>query len=283
MKRSQNILSLVCLSFLIGCLEPISLDLPDGQSRRVVYGWISDKAGDSQVKLSWSNSFNSNQAYETIDNADVYVRESGGRQIDFLPIGDGVYLPSVDDMELQMGIAYRLWVITEGDTLISSFEIPKSTPPIDSAFTSFLVDPEQYAVNEDQENYYLSALINDEEGTRNYYRWKIYVNGELQSRSSDLFLFDDLFTDGNRFRVDASNVLFALGDSISFEQYSLTSGAYEYYEAIQAQTANNTLGPNAKPTNIVGNMQNISDPDQEIFGYFGASQVQLVSSVRNDL
>ncbi|MCV9386155.1 DUF4249 domain-containing protein [Reichenbachiella ulvae] len=275
----KNPYVIILLLVFSSCLEPVEIDLPDGDNRRVVYGWLSSVPEDCLVKLQWSNSFNDAIEFERIKGATVYVT-SNSEKIDFVEqTEEGLYLPSDYNFEFLPNNFYRLWVITDGDTLVSDFERLGVVSPVDSVFSSFLVDPDAFDISNQQPNYYISALIDDDPNVRNFYRWKVYVNGEEQKTANDLILFDDLITNGNRFRMDANNVLFTIDDSVSFKNLSLSEAAYNYYVAVQLQTVNSTLEPNVRPTNIIGNIKNMTHPDQEVFGFFGVSDVQVINDV----
>ncbi|RJE75013.1 DUF4249 domain-containing protein [Reichenbachiella sp. MSK19-1] len=265
----------------ISCLEEVKVDLPSGEPRRVVYGWIRHDHTNQEIKLNWSNSYASTENYEPISQVGVYVYSDRGNKYTFTEVENtGIYITDTNDFATVVGASYQLFLITDGDTLVSYSEKMQAVPSIDTSFVSFIVDPQRFVVEDEQDNYYVSALINDEPDVANYYRWKIYVNGELRNHPSEIVLFDDLFTDGNKFRVDAKNVVFKKGDSVSVEQYSLTSRAYQYLVAIKNQTDQNSIGPNAKPNQVIGNVRSISDPNSVVFGYFGVSDVTLVREIQ---
>ncbi|PIB35161.1 hypothetical protein BFP72_06995 [Reichenbachiella sp. 5M10] len=264
---------------LISCVETVHLDLPEGNPRRVVFGWVTSLDSVPYVKLSWSNGFNDNQSYPLIHDAEVYVYSAGHRYAYVEREGTGMYYMTDTTFRAGVGYSYRLMVMTEGDTLFSQTEKMDALSTVDSSFVSFVVDPNAYQVKEEQDNYYISGLVDDDPSKRNYYRWKVYVNGELRNLPSELVLFDDILTINGTLRVDASNVLFKKGDSVSFEHMSLTEAAYNYYLSVQSQTNNDALEPTAKPGTVLGNVINVSSPNEQVHGYFGASDVQIVADV----
>ncbi|UXP31373.1 DUF4249 domain-containing protein [Reichenbachiella agarivorans] len=283
MKFTQYIRLIVVgvLWSLAGCIEPVSLELGSGQSDFVVFGWLTNQDEQYQISLTKSNGFNDREAYPLVNDAQVYVYSGSGARYRFVEEkNSGIYFPEDDGFIGEVGESYLLYVIVEEDTLVSTTEYLMPLPKIDSSFVSFVVDPSRFEVQENQANYYVSAMIQDQPNVRNYFRWKVYVNGVLRNTPSELVLFDDLFLDGNRFRVDANNVLFKKGDSVSVVQYSLSEQAYNYYVQLKGQTDNSTLTPNAKPSILEGNISSLSSPEIQVFGYFGASEAQVVSGIQ---
>lgn len=62
---------------------------------------------------------------------------------------------------------------------------------------------------------------------------------------------------------------------IDIEQLSLTVGAYRYYKLFEEQTQNTGTLVDTPPAPTVGNIRNLSDPDENVVGYFSASSVSI--------
>jgi len=58
----------------------------------------------------------------------------------------------------------------------------------------------------------------------------------------------------------------------------LSQGAFEYLEQIKTITDLSGNFFEDPPGKIIGNFQNINDPDEEVFGYFYATQTDTVRS-----
>jgi len=269
----------VVLTVLSGCIDPILLDLPSGEPKLVVFGWITDASEPYEISISVSNDFNDPTAYQTISGTEVYVLNTNGQRFDFDELENtGKYYSDPTEFVGIAGIAYQLHLNSaDGKQYISNFEELRQLPALDSAFINFIVDPELFEVADNQENYFVTGFIDDIVGTANYYRWKVYVNGALRNEPRDLTLFDDQFTDGNIFRFDASNITFLKGDQVRIEHLSMTEMAYDYYKLLKNQTENNQLAPRPLPAIINGNIRNATDPNELVLGYFGTSQVYSVA------
>lgn len=60
---------------------------------------------------------------------------------------------------------------------------------------------------------------------------------------------------------------------LNIEQLSLTVGAYRYYKLFEEQTQNTGTLVDTPPAPTVGNVRNLSDPNDNVVGYFSASSV----------
>lgn len=62
---------------------------------------------------------------------------------------------------------------------------------------------------------------------------------------------------------------------LDVEQLSLTVGAYRYYKLFEEQTQNTGTLVDTPPAPTVGNVHNLSDPNENVVGYFTASSVSI--------
>jgi len=263
----------------LSCIDQIDLDLDSGKSNIVVFGWITNEDIAYEVKVTRSNGYSDQSGYPAISGAEVFVQDQLSNRYDFTEEGTtGRYLSDPSSFIGMPGSVYQLTIIHDQNTYVSSLE---EMPPLgvaEDAFVNFIADPADFKIDEDDQNFFVSAFVNDDVNTDNYYRWRVFVNDEFRNQPGELVLFDDQFTNGNKFKFDATNVLFTESDAAYFQHMSLSKGAFEYYNDIKAQTSNSTLSPRTQPGIILGNMSNQDDPDELILGYFGASEVSIVNT-----
>lgn len=271
MKKWLTILVL----FLIGCVDPVSLDLPTSEPKLVVFGWVTNEIKPYEVSLSLTNNFSDISDYTSVTGAEVYVLDNLDQRHDFIEQDDtGKYYSDPNDFIGVIGNAYTLHVITaKQEHYVTLSEPLLGVPPLASASISFLNDPDIFEIADDEDNYFATGFVQDEVELSNFYRWKIYVDGKLKNRPTEITLFDDNFSNGNTFRFDASNVLFKKNQLVQIEHYSLTIAAYEFYSSIKRQTENDQLEPRPIPAIIKGNVYNLNDSNELVLGYFGASEV----------
>lgn len=83
---------------------------------------------------------------------------------------------------------------------------------------------------------------------------------------------DNLF-DGNSIHQPIVLIPFFSGTKylVTIEQQSLTKSAYDFWELVDEQ--NNNVGSvfDTPPARIRGNLYNVTNPDDVVLGYFGAS------------
>ncbi|MEO9967802.1 MAG: DUF4249 domain-containing protein [Reichenbachiella sp.] len=256
------------------CLDQINLDIGTGSSSVVVFGWVTSEARPYEIKLNLSNGYSDQSGYPPITGAEVYVTDQMGNRFDFIEVTEsGRYF---SDPSTFIGVpnnTYQLTIIHEEQTYTSTQELMPALTPVEDAFINFIADPADFQIDPTDENFFVSAFVDDDPNVDNYYRWKIYVNGELRNQPEELVLFDDRFTNGNKFKYDAGNVVFTQSDRPSFEHMSLTKRAYDFYQNLQKQTSSSTLSPRTQPGIIEGNMKNQDDPNDLILGFFGASEI----------
>lgn len=62
---------------------------------------------------------------------------------------------------------------------------------------------------------------------------------------------------------------------VEIRQSALTSAAYRFYKQYQDQTQNNGGVADSPPSAIVGNIQNVANPQESVVGFFTASAVSI--------
>lgn len=268
-------------SLMISCIDPVEIDISTDEGKLVVYGIITNEKVAQSIKLYRSTSFQNPNAYPSVSDAEVYLLDRLDARIEFLEEGDSGTYFAPDDFEVLPGDAFELHVITkEGEHVVSTTETVRSLPPAISVSTVAILSPEEFEVDPLVDNYYVSALIDDEKGINNYYRWKIYVNGELRETASEMILFDDRISDGILFRYSATNVLFKENDVVSLRYYSLTATAYRFFQLLQGQTEHNALETSApRPVSIESNLINVNDEKQVILGLFSVAEVETIEGI----
>lgn len=66
------------------------------------------------------------------------------------------------------------------------------------------------------------------------------------------------------------------GSLLEIEQVGISREAYLYYKLLNDQTQNTGTLTDTPPAPIIGNIQNVNDPNDKVIGYFGAASTQLV-------
>lgn len=278
MKRYAN-RCLALAALLIGlsaCEEVVDLDLPQGETRLVVEGRITDQPGVNEVKLSTTLPYFDSNADPAVSNATVLLSDDQGR-LDTLkenPAGSGRYPIETPG---QIGYTYVIDILTpEGKRYRSEPERLMAVAAIDSIY--YRLDP---ATDPDEEDEY-DVLLNAREtpGEPNFYRWRIAVNGVYRQKPFDLFYANDDFLDGNDvigFQVNFDPVF--AGDSIRVDQWSISEAYFDYLDLVWQQTA--IIGGifDPPPAPIKGNIYSPDDRTIPAYGFFNASAIRSIAGV----
>lgn len=260
---------------LFSCEDVIDLNIPSGDVRLVVDGWIYDLAEPTQIKLTYSAPYFSSNSNPPATNTIVVLQSASGSNDtlnEVLP-GSGVYETIKTG---QIGETYNLYIKTpDGEEYLSIPEELVRVPQIDSIFQEYREE-----TLFDDAGYYIQINTKEPSGIGDYYRWKFYINDTLLNSPEDLNYADDEFVDGND--IIAFDVHFdplIIGDKGRVEQLSISKNAYEFLALVQEQTlfVGSIFDFPASPIN--GNIYNKNKPNETALGFFGASSVAVAELV----
>lgn len=262
-----------CLS---ACETVVDLDLPTSEARLVVDGQITNQPDVNQVRLSTTLPYFDSTTNTAVSQATVLLTDDHGR-LDTLketPAGSGVYRIEAPG---QIGFVYTIEIFTpEGLRFRSEPEMLTAVAPIDSIY--YRVDE---ATDPDEQDEYTVLLdARETPNERNFYRWRMAVNGKFRQAPLDLFYASDDFLDGNDvigFQVSGDPVY--AGDTLLVEQISISEPYFEYLDLIWQQTA--IVGGifDSPPAPIKGNIYQLDDRNAPAYGYFNASAIERISDV----
>ncbi|WP_044207297.1 DUF4249 family protein [Flammeovirga sp. OC4] len=263
---------LIILLFLtiIGCEEPVKLDLPSGEPSTIIDANISESNVISRVVLSKSLGFNDTIDFPPIENASV-VLSNGTNTFSFNHVNTssvGAVYEAQNNVELEEDKRYFFSVYLPGsiedpDTLYQASMVMPTKVPIDSIGFKATSEPDDYV---------LRIFFTDPEDERNYYSWRVSqkINGELVLLSSNKIpLYTDQGIDGKSVFVEFINKNFSESDTIQVHFKSLTRDTYDYYRSL-----NNLIdvsGTNTSADNPRSNF--ISSAGDQSFGYYSLEGV----------
>ena len=218
--------------------------------------------------------------------------------------GNGNYVSA--PLSLDPGLKYQLSVTTsDGNKYLSALVTPKTSPPIDSLTWQVVIDPltDAQAVN---------IFVNTHDATNNtrYYRWDYIETYQHQAFfDASWYIQDGLIypvTDASQSVYNcwstAHSQSIILGTSITLSsdvislapiasfaqndpkldvmystlvrQYPLDLNAYNYWLTVQKNSQ--SLGGlfDLQPSQIRGNIQAVTHPNDPVFGYISAGTIQ---------
>ena len=262
MKYIQYYICLIVLVTFTACEDVIEIDVPEGKVRLVVEGMLTDREELQTVKLKYTAPYFSNQPTPNVQGATVYITDDQGQEITLTETAPGVYQHEFAGIH---GRSYELYIETaEGEHYHSLKETMMPVPAIDTIYATF----EKASINNEEEGYYVAITATDPADTVNFYRWRYFVNGQLQHEPEDLFFGNDRLIDG----LDGIIVNFyrdplLVGDVAIAEQMSISENAYNFLSLLYQQTVSGGAQFSPPPAPIRGNIIGSSDEDYAL-GFF---------------
>ncbi len=275
---------ILLLLFLVSCEDVVDVELNEEDIDLVaVEAYINTKATDNiyvriekslAVNVSETNPAVSNATVEISDNADVpntVILEEQGNT--------GVYkLPAGTEYEAIPGRTYQLTITTPDGTVISGEEYLQEVEQLDTVKINL----------SERVNYeYLGIYINSQEtpGEGHYYKWDIYINGELLYESENLSFASDELVDGNYiydlliavdWADDDEDKFMKLGDTVVVEQLSISKDAYKFYWSMTDQAFSGSPF-SVPPANLPSNLS--SSDGKKVLGLFSARDISVGNEV----
>lgn len=285
-------------SVVMSCLEPYDPpSVKDNPEFLVVESFVDAANGLALVKLSHTIPLASASEPEPEDGATVLLQDEFGNDYQLLNNPQGMY--EATSINLSFEKKYRLYIRTAANKEYQSDFVPvKTAPPIDS-ITYHIDDFNALNIN-----------VNTHDASKNtrFYKWQYVETFEYQSHypanyilrdniiqprtkledihtcwktnssteilvSSTQKLVGDIVSNFTLLKIKSSDLRITRKYSILVRQTGLTEDAYNYWLNVQKTTE--TLGGlfDPMPAQVVGNIHSITNPDEEVIGYFGAGTI----------
>ena len=299
---------LVLCPLCASCVKPYEPVLGESQKVWVISGMISDSPGRHEVKVSFSSPYASPE-FLGVEQCLVNVSDQDGNMIHYSDEGDGVYAVDLPDSFLEVGDAASLSVITpNGREYRSSYDTILPCPELDNLYWEL-----QYKETSDPEKslpgiqFYLdmSGSTSDSRNmiwrlTESWEYWaSLYANKVmLDVHHSEIFSSSVIFKCWKSFPLDhiytgstrnlSSNELrkvalnFVSNESdrlrvtyrLLVKQQSLSLEAYEYWQRMNNQAVESGGMYEEQPASVRGNICSADELQDEVLGFFYASQVR---------
>ncbi|TDE11984.1 DUF4249 domain-containing protein [Dyadobacter psychrotolerans] len=280
------------------CIEPFSPpEVNSDEKYLVVDGFLNAGSDTSKIELRRTQNTNDGSAISVETGAKISVEMESGTAYSFTEKGKGAYfLPPIN---VNLSGKYRLRIKTAGGKEYMSDYVPvTTTPPIDSLGSVY--DAERDAM-------VIKVNTHDPTNKTRFYKWKFeetyqyraaYYStlvidtkkNEIVYRNEDINLcwksaFSTNITLGSTIKLSADairdlpiNVVpistnkFYIKYSILVKQFGLTQDAFEYWTALAKTTQGTGSLFDPQPSQVTGNIKNIANPKELVFGYFSASR-----------
>ncbi|NDV69325.1 DUF4249 domain-containing protein [Dysgonomonas sp. 25] len=240
-----NIKSLFLLPLILflfaSCEKEIDLKLHSSEPRIVIEGLVQLDTL-AIVKITMSKDYNTDNEYDTVDNATVVISDDLGHTETLVQNADGVYAAST--IQGVVGVTYSLSVTIDGQEYTSRSTLPTAVP-IDS-ITMYDIPAAEYP--------YPQLHFLDPQGEKNYYRYRCYVNGKRilvdyeiieTNEGKDGLVISDVIPVHEAYNDDKP---IEQGDEITVELYCMDKNVGTYFEHVYKMTDSLTN----PATNITG-------------------------------
>lgn len=248
---------LYILPFLIllnSCTKVIDINLNDAKPEIVIEANLIEGTHDFKTIVSQTgNYFGGAPTY--LNNATVTLSDGIG-SFPLTNMGNGEYI--LPNFTAVSGATYSLDVTVNGKNYQAISTMPNKIN-LDTLTYQF-----QPASAFNDEGYFLFLNFQDPQ-EENYYRGTVLVNGEPTKGITDLYIFDDQFTNGNYIVIPVFGEIYTQGDVVSVDLYSLTKAGYKYYETL-GQITSNSGGGNVAPANPTNNWNNGALGNFNVYG-----------------
>ena len=305
---------LILLTLIYGCIDPIELDISEELRILVVEGFISTGPGPHRIKLSKGAKFGDilNALIKSEVGAEVWIRANDGNVTFLTEVSPGTYF-TPDDWRAELNKSYTLNIITgAGAHYTSSPETVVPVAPIDSLILQFkkipTADPAIFISGVE-----VFARFQDPPDSRDFYIWR--NNGTyIIETHPELFTIRNIFDPGMPipapkdccsicwiFEFNADFSIKILDDKNSngtintelaafipdnglrfsskymavIHQLSISSEAHAFFDLLEKQLSIDGDIFDPPPATIRGNMINLDRQDENVIGYFHASDVSI--------
>ena len=299
MKKLQFICLVFLSSILVSCKVPYNPTLGAPHTNYLVVDGIINVGNDSTIiKVSRTTTLNNKATIQVETGANITIENDANATTYLLkPIKAGTY--AIGPLNLNPTAKYRLRIVTGGATYLSDFVPVKESPPIDSLSYTTPATGLRIAIN-----------THDATGKTRYYRWeydetwkfhsgfssnwavsgsKIVLRDQQtqniyfcwgKNNSADIVLnstaklTNDVVFDFPIDMVPVGSKKISLGYSILVKQYALTEEAFNFWQNLKKNTEQLGSIFDAQPSQIQGNIHNVNDRSEPVFGYISAGTVQ---------
>jgi hypothetical protein len=248
MKKIKNIILFFAMIIVASsCTKVIDVDLNESNPRIVIDGSMNILDSNNRfarVKLQWSGSYYSSNDFKYINGAQLYLKSPEGQVHNLVNTVDGEYM-STDSIKGNSLDNFELYGTIEGVDFTAVSSMPNMAR-IDSVVALEL------PFGPPNPDHLLTPMVffNDLPNEKNYYRYRISVNGE---NINELFYQADDGQDGKQMIFPFFNVFVFPGDTLKVQLLSLDKESFEYYQVLDQNIGGG--GFSAAPGNPITNIQ----------------------------
>jgi Domain of unknown function (DUF4249) len=287
-------------ALIVGCVTDFEPNITNNDAKLVIDGLITNQVGPYKVVLQYSYPYTNKTGVRSIAGATVEISDDKGTKETLIERGQGLY--ETVNIRGIIGRKYKLNIKTpDGKKYESAPELLKPVSDFGTLYTEF--QDTKSPTMRGQFNMFID--VKDPDSPDDFYRWKwthyedityclVVVStsstgapirlrnkccGEcwkIEPCNGCIILANDRLTNGKTItRVPLGKIPYTdiSGYFIAFEQYSLSSEAYQFWKGVDSQINNSGGIFDLPPATVAGNVSCITQPEEQVLGFFGASSV----------
>ena len=283
------------------CKDRYDIKTNRSSNSLVVSGMISDTLEPQYLKLGTTTPYQKD--IDPLPEAVVSILDENGVREYYHDVGGGKYRLDGIQVKGMKGKTYVLEIQRpEGQQYRSSAESMPLPQATDSAYFKVtkdkVVSSEGIEVDNDNVNVFLNTKLPKTTESA-FFRWGIdevyciiptcipgaiacppwcYIYQEVSKLNLTVISsvdYDHFSLNGILLQTRAIDFTFLVRHYFNVTQYSMNRKAYEYWKKVGLLTERNGSIFDTPPASVAGNIHNINDPDEQVFGYFEASPQKL--------
>lgn len=310
MHQNKVIVMFLVLTLIVtSCIKSFTPNIDSGDLNKIVVtGQVNQGEVIQRVNISRSSPI-SYPEYLPIIGCSVEISDDKGNVFMLGDDGNGNYTGQIDQAYLQAGASFRIRIITpDGDEIVSDYDQINACPEIDTVYFERkdveLNTPGKYSLG-------IQFYVNlDARATASrYFMWEAFETWEYHADYPIEWWYDGVvhhvwppdysrkvcwktrkiqhiytlttrnLTDNifNRYElqyVDNLSARLMYGYSLLVKQYALSETAYTYWDQMRINSNQQGGLYEKQPLAIHGNLRNMTHPDNEVLGFFGAAAVR---------
>jgi len=274
-------------------------------NKYVISGQVSDNSDIQTVLVSKASAIGEPRYYP-VSGCSVIINDDKWHSFILTESDEGKYTGKIDKKYMFPGASFKVKIVTpEGTMLESDFDTMIECPEIDKVYYDVIEVDE---VNPGELNQHLQFYvdINAQNYKSRYFRWDVIETYEYHSDHPKEWFYDgsvhhisppdssamvcwhtelnkNIYTLSTENLVENKYTKFPLhyitnhdpnlvyGYSILINQYALSEAAYSYWDNMRINSTDMGGLYEKQPLSITGNLHNLTDPSQEVLGFFTAS------------
>jgi hypothetical protein len=292
MRLARYILFFAIMLFTGSCITEFIPETGENADMLVVEGLITNKAGNTTVKLSKAESLSGRTTGTSYTRCTVIITDDLGNMTPLFEKSNGLYIAGSDFAGV-VGREYKLTIRTN-NTSTSNYtyeSVPVKmvpVPPVDTIYyEKQLYDSGPGAFREGCQIWFDS---HDPADKCHFYRWDysetwmfqlpydvsnricwMSTNSNIINIKNTSRLSENRITGYPLIFISPENDKLSVKYSLLLNQYSISEDEFEYWEKLKK--VNDEIGSlyDITPSFIPGNVTCIEDPTQDVLGYFSVS------------